>query len=101
MYVICDTCSVDECPPYVTACACITVHVTGHVPESVGMQQYHNRPVGSKFEMVRPNYSAKLVHNDVMAHAHLPSRPHAAQYARMIMLSNCFLGRFDAVVAES
>ena len=61
-----------------------------------------NRPVGSKFEMVRPNYSAKRAHN-VLGHAYLHSRLHAALYAssRMIMLSNCFSGRFEAVVAES
>ena len=60
------------------------------------------RPVGSKFEMVQPNYSTKRVHI-VLGHAHLHFRPHAALYAssRMIMLSNCFLGRFEAVVAES
>ena len=30
------------------------------------------RPVGSKFEMVQPYYSAKRAHN-VLEHAHLPS----------------------------
>ena len=33
------------------------------------------RPVGSKFEMVRPYYSAKRAHN-VLGHAHLTPPPH-------------------------
>ena len=62
-----------------------------------------HRPVGSKFEMVRRYYSAKRAHN-VPGHAHLPSPPHAARYpsSRMlILLSNCLLGRFEAVVTGS
>ena len=60
------------------------------------------RPVGSKFEMVRPYYSAKRVHN-ILGHAHLPSPQHATRYpsSRMLQLSNCFLGRFEALVTES
>ena len=38
-----------------------------------------HRPVGSKFEMVRPYYSAKCVHN-VLGHTHLPSPPHTTWY---------------------
>ena len=72
-------------------------HQGGQVQDSI-------RPVGSKFEMVRPHYSAKRAHN-VLGHAHLPSSPHMlpSRYAssRMIMLSNYFLGRFEADVAES
>ena len=33
------------------------------------------RPVGSKFEMVRPHYSAKRAHN-VLGHTHLTPPPH-------------------------
>ena len=61
------------------------------------------RPVGSKFEMVRPYYSAKHAH-DVLGHAHLPPPlPIAARYpsSRMLLHSNRFLGCFEAVVAES
>ena len=56
------------------------------------------RPVGSKFELVRPYYSAKRAHN-VLGHAHFPL-PHATRYpsSRMLPLSNCFLGHFEAVV---
>ena len=60
----------------------------------------HSRPVGSKFEMSgRIYYSAKRAHN-VLGHSHLPSPPHAARYpsSRMLLLSNCFLGRFEAVL---
>ena len=61
-----------------------------------------DRPLGSKFEMIRPYYSAKRTHN-VLEHAHLPSLPHATWYpsSGMLLLSNCFLGRFEAVVTES
>ena len=54
--------------------------------------------IGSKFEMVRSHYSAKCMHN-VLGHAHLPSPPHAARHpsSRMLLLSNCILGRFEAV----
>ena len=51
--------------------------------------------------MVWPYYSAKHAHN-VLGHPHLPSCSHAARYpsSRMLLLSKCFLGRFEAVVAE-
>ena len=61
------------------------------------------RPVGSKFEMVRPYYSAMRAHN-FLGNTHLPSPSPAARYipsSRMLLLSNCFLGRFEAIVAES
>ena len=62
----------------------------------------HIRPVGSKFEMVRPYYSAMHAHN-FLGHAHLPSPSPATRYpsSRVLLFSNCFLGRFEAVVAES
>ena len=59
---------------------------------------YIVRPVGSKFEMVQPYYSTKRAH-DVLWHAHLA--PHARRPVTQLLLSNCFLGRFEAVVAES
>ena len=49
------------------------------------------------------DHSAKRARN-VPGHAHLPSPPHAARYpsSRMlILLSNCLLGRIEAVVTES
>ena len=46
----------------------------------------HDRPVGRKFEMVRPYYSAKYAHN-VLGHAYLPSPQHAYPSSRMLLLS--------------
>ena len=59
----------------------------------------HDRPVESKFEMVRPYYSAMRALN-ILGHAHLTPRPLGARYpsSRMLLHSNCFLGRFKAVV---
>ena len=72
--------------------------------DTIGTTTVHPkyRPVGSKFEMVRPYYSTKRAHN-VLGHAHLPSPPPTAQCptSRMLLLSNCILGRFEAIVAES
>ena len=74
-------------------------------PVQQAIEQY--RPVGSKFEMVRPYYDAMRARN-VLGHTHLPSPPpppppHTARYpsSRMLLLSNCILGRFEGVVAES
>ena len=49
------------------------------------------RPIGSKFEMVWPYYGAKRAHN-----THAPSSPNQ----QITRLSNDFLHRFEAVVAE-
>ena len=51
-----------------------------------------NRPVGSKFEMVRPYYSATRAHN-VLGHAHFPATWNPS--SRMLLLSN---GHFEAAV---
>ena len=53
-------------------------------------------PNRNQFEMVRPYYSAMRAHN-FLGHAHLPSPSPATRYpsSRVLLLSNCFLGRFE------
>ena len=51
------------------------------VAAQLSSQAKGDRPTGSKFEMVQPYYSAMR--------------------SRMLLLSNCFFGHFEAVVAES
>ena len=74
--------------------ACTINRVSCYMPTHMGSLSSEiliGRPVGSKFEMVRPYYGVMCVHN-----THAPSSPNQ----QITRLSNYFLHCFEAVVAE-
>ena len=60
----------------------------------LGMRLDFHRPVGIKFEMFRPYYNTKCVHN-VLGHAPAPPR----KRYRIVLLSNYLLGHFEELLS--